>query len=108
MAFLTSMGFWWQSRLRVLVHECGSILCLHKPELKDFLTSCLSQFKVYIWSIAQHYNINEYLDEIKEKIDISLDPLKVLGQKSFLIIFSLVILRSRFSIKTLMFSSQNF
>jgi hypothetical protein len=37
------------------------------PGLKDFLTSCLVQFEVYIWSTTQHYNINKYLDKIKEK-----------------------------------------
>jgi hypothetical protein len=37
-----------------------------KPKLKDFLTSCLFQFKVYISSATQCYNINKYLEEIKE------------------------------------------
>ncbi len=37
------------------------------PGLKDFLTSCLFQFEVYIWSVAGCYNIDKYLDEIKEK-----------------------------------------
>jgi hypothetical protein len=49
--------------------------------LKDFLTSCLFQFKVYIRSVARHY-INKHLDEIKEKNKNSLDPSKVLGQES--------------------------
>jgi hypothetical protein len=37
-----------------------------KPGLKDFVTSCFFQFDVYIWSDARRYNINKYLDEIKE------------------------------------------
>jgi hypothetical protein len=52
-----------------------------RPGLKDFLTSCLFQFKVYIWSVAPCYNIDKHLDEIKEKENISLDPSKVLGQE---------------------------
>jgi hypothetical protein len=53
-----------------------------RPRLKDFLTSCLSQFEVYIWSTARHYNINKYLDKIKEKTQIILDFSKVLRQES--------------------------
>jgi hypothetical protein len=51
-----------------------------KPRLKDFLTSCLSQIQVYIWSTTLRYNIDKYMDKIKGKIDISLDPLRVFGQ----------------------------
>ncbi len=56
----------------------NSMLAL-KPRLKDFLTS-LSQFQVYIWSATLHYNINKYLDKIKLKKKISLDPLRFLEQ----------------------------
>jgi len=54
-----------------------------KPRLKDFLTSYLSKFEVYIWSIARHYNIDKYLDKVKEKTYISLDPSRIRGQESF-------------------------
>jgi hypothetical protein len=30
--------------------------------LKEFLEKCLAQFHVYIWYIAQHHNIYNYLD----------------------------------------------
>jgi len=30
--------------------------------LKEFLEKCLAQFHVYIWFIAQHHNIYNYLD----------------------------------------------
>jgi hypothetical protein len=38
-----------------------------RPQMKDFLTSCLSQFEVYIWSTTWRYNIDKHLDEIKDK-----------------------------------------
>jgi len=81
-----------------------------KLGLKDFLTSCLCQFKVYIWPLAWCYNNNKYLDEIKYKIDISLDPSRVLGQELCQKNdhFSPIILRNQFSTRTLMFSFQNF
>jgi hypothetical protein len=50
--------------------------------LKDFLTSCLTQFEVYIWFITRHYNIDKHLDKIKEKTHITLDLSRVLGQES--------------------------
>ncbi len=52
-----------------------------KLELKDFLTSCLTQFKVYIWSATWCYDIDKYLNETKEQTYIILDPSRVLGQK---------------------------
>jgi hypothetical protein len=48
--------------------------------LKDFLTSCLIQFEVDIWSTTWCYNIDKYLNKIKEQTYITLDPSRVLGQ----------------------------
>jgi uncharacterized membrane protein (DUF485 family) len=50
--------------------------------LKDFITNCFVLFKVYIWYASWHYNIDKYLDEIKEQHTYYLDPSRVLKQKS--------------------------
>jgi hypothetical protein len=78
--------------------------------LKDFLISCLSQFKIYIWLVTWCYNIDKYLDKIKEKKTFLWIHWEFLDKSHAkkMIIFSLVSLRSWFSIKTLMFSSWNF
>jgi hypothetical protein len=38
-----------------------------KLGLKDFLTSCLFYFQVYIWSTTIRYNMDKYLEKTKEK-----------------------------------------
>ncbi len=37
---------------------------------------------MYIWLVAQKHNINNYLDQIQQENQITIDPSKVLGQVS--------------------------
>jgi len=82
--------------------------CAHKLKLKDFLTNYLFQFEVYIWYATWRYNIKKYLEKNKDFF-FFLDPSKVLDKSRArkMIIFFPIILRSQFSIRTLMFSFQN-
>jgi hypothetical protein len=51
-----------------------------KHGLKEFLEKCLAQFHVYIWSIVQHHNIYNYLDQIWCKTKISIHVSRVFNQ----------------------------
>ncbi len=51
----------------VLITTCfdkGSHTIILHLGLKEFLKKCLAQFQVYIWFVAQHHNIYNYLDQI--------------------------------------------
>jgi hypothetical protein len=52
--------------------KVASCTIIFQPRLKEFLEKCLAEFHVYIWSIAQHHNIYNYLDKIWCKIQISI------------------------------------
>jgi hypothetical protein len=42
----------------------GSCIVIFHFGLKEFLEKCFVQFQVYIWFVAQHHNIYNYLDQI--------------------------------------------
>jgi hypothetical protein len=78
--------------------------------LKDFLTNCLVWFKVYIWYASRHYNIDKYLYEIKEQTH-TIWILQGFSNKNCakkMIIFLLLIPKSMYSIRNLMFSFRGF
>jgi hypothetical protein len=78
--------------------------------LKDFITNCFVLFKVYIWYASWHYNIDKYLDEIIEQTHIIwiLQGFSNKNHAKKMIIFLMLIPKSLYSIRTLMFSSRGF
>ncbi len=56
----------------------GSHTIIFRLGLKELLEKCLAQFKVYIWFVAQHHNIYNYLDQIWHKTQISIHASKML------------------------------
>ncbi len=49
----------------IITHfDKGSHIIILLLRLKEFLEKCLVEFQVCIWSIAQHHNIYNYLDQI--------------------------------------------
>jgi hypothetical protein len=54
----------------VLITTCfdkDSCIVIFRLGLKQFLEKCLAQFQVYIWFVAQHHNIYNYLGQIWHK-----------------------------------------
>jgi hypothetical protein len=53
-----------------------------RPRLKEFLKRFIAQSIVYKWFVAQHHNINNYLDKIQWEARIVVDLARILGKES--------------------------
>jgi hypothetical protein len=111
MSFFTSMGFWSWNGLQILIHEWGPILHLHSGLgwniFKQYVYFNLKFIFGLLHDIITSTNMSM---KLKKKQIFPWIHQKFLDKSRArkMIIFSQVILRSRFSIRTLMFSSQNF
>jgi hypothetical protein len=50
-----------------------------KLKLKEFPKWCILQFTKYIWFVTQKHNMNNYLDQIQQENQITIDSSRVLG-----------------------------
>jgi hypothetical protein len=60
--------------------QTKSHLVVLRPSLKEFLSTCVKKFMVYIWSSTMKRNFSKHLDIITEKIGILLSSSRILDQ----------------------------
>ncbi len=65
--------------------QIRSPLVVLRPSLKEFLSTCVKKFMVYIWSLAMKRNFWRHLDIIVEKTCILLPSSRILDQIFFFI-----------------------
>ncbi len=73
--FSTWMVFlWWLVRAKL----DPTYLVVFRPGLKEFLSTCVKKFMVYIWSSAMKKNFLRHLDIIAKKTGVFLPSSKIL------------------------------